>query len=203
MEQKNHFPIRYVLGAILVLAAFGVLLANKFIAFLLALVCLLGAAICFLPPHRMGLWIGGAVVIVLHAIAQQPLPGALLQLLLDPPDPSTEPGLLYVLYGFGAFVCFIYFFCMIASVAGGETPIAPQRKLTKILVLVGWAVFAATCCFPNLAMNIANWIYTDIEYLPFTLCILYSWGQYALIHWLFFVTIAWVWRALRKKKAEA
>ena len=151
----------------------------------------------------MKLWIGGAVVIVLHTIAQQPLPGGLLYLLRDPPDPSTEPGPMYVVYGFSAFVCLIYFFAMISSVANSEKPIVPQKKLTKILILVGWAVFAVTCCFPNLALDIANWIYPKIEFLPFTLCILYSWGQYALIHWLFFVTIAWVRNALRKKQTEA
>jgi hypothetical protein len=91
---------------------------------------------------------------------------------------------------------------MIASVANSEKPIAPQNKLTKILILAGWIVFAVTCCFPNLALDIANWTYPKIEFLPFALCILYSWGQYALIHWLFFVTIAWVWNALRKKKTQ-
>lgn len=201
MEQGKHFPIRYILGAILLLVAFGVLLTNEFMAFLLSLGCLIAAALCFLPPSRKGLWFGGAAVIVLHFFMQQDRPGMLLDLLLDPPDGSTEPGLLYVLYGLGAFVCFIYLCAIIASCLDSERPISPKKTLTKVLIVVSWIVFIASCSFEFFYL-IQDWR-PSIGYLPSVVYIIYLWGQYALIHWLFFVTIAWIWSSLRKKKAEA
>ena len=107
MEQKKAFPIRYIAGGFLLLASILLLLEDEYFIFYLSFFCLVGAALCFLPPNRMGLWIGGAAVIVLHFLAQQLRPGMLLVLLRDPPG-GMEGDPLYFSTGFGAFVCFVY-----------------------------------------------------------------------------------------------
>lgn len=201
MVQKKAFPIRYIVGGILLLAPVLLLLEDEYFIFYLSFFCLMCAALCFLPPNRMKLWIGGAAVIVLHFLAQQLRPGMLLELLREPPA-GIEGGPLYISTGFGAFVCFIYVCAITASCLDKKRPIAPNKTVTKLLIIVGWILFVGSCVVDPATYIIKHWEST-IYYLPPMIAMVSAWIQYFGLHWLFFVTLAWVWNALRKKKAEA
>lgn len=201
MAQKTAFPIRYIVGGILLLAPVLLLLEDAYFVFYLSFFCLMGAALCFLPPNRMGLWIGGAAVIVLHFLAQQLRPGMLLELLCEPPA-ETEGGPLYISTGFGAFVCLIYVCAITVSCLDKKRPIAPNKTITKLLIIVGCILFIGSCVVDPATYIIQHWEST-IYYLPPMIAMVSAWVQYFGVHWLFFVTLAWVWNALRKKKAEA
>ena len=198
MEQKKAFPIRYIAGGFLLLASILLLLEDEYFIFYLSFFCLVGAALCFLPPNRMGLWIGGAAVIVLHFLAQQLRPGMLLVLLRDPPG-GMEGDPLYFSTGFGAFVCFVYVCAITASCLDKKRPIAPNKTVTKLLIIVGWILFVGSCVFDPATYIIKHWEST-IYYLPPMIAMVSAWVQYFGVHWLFFETIAWIWSAFRKKK---
>ena len=198
MAQKTAFPIRYIVGGILLLAPLLLLLEDQYFIFYLSFFCLVGAALCFLPPNRMGLWIGGAAVIVLHFLAQQLRPGMLLELLHEPPV-GTEDDPLYISTGFGAFVCFIYVCAITASCLYKKRPIAPSKTITKLLIIVGWVLFAGSCVVDPATCIIKHWEST-VYYLPPMIAIVCAWVQYFGVHWLFFVSLAWIISVFRKKK---
>lgn len=201
MEQKNAFPIRYIVGICFLLAAFAVLLiegiAYVYIDFLLilfpvpmwlSLLCFMGAALCFLPPDWTGLWVGSAALVLFHFLFQQERPGLLFEIRSD--VPSVDGAWNAVCY-ITAFGCFLYLCGVVGIMIGGDGPSAPQTMRHKVLILAGWVAFGLSCCFPNPAVTLGRWE-GPILYLGPVLYVAFCWAQYFLIHWLFFASLAWI-----------
>jgi hypothetical protein len=208
MKKWNPFLARILAGAILAILSVVMVLVplptqgNTFLWMtILTLGLPIASIFCFLPLERIGLWLGGLGLILAHLFLQQPRPGMLLQLLVQPPDPMHEPGLLYVLYGFCAFLCFLYLCVIVASVFSGEKPINPRRRGTKTCLIIGWIVLILSICFPKVLQTI-DLLPIGNAYFSLVVSELLYWGQYFLTHWLIFVSVAWI-VDIRKAKKEA
>lgn len=202
---NKRLPLRYVLGIVLTVLTVAVTLLPMelfdyvgIVYFFAPFVGIAAASFCFLPENRRGLWIGWICVIFGNFFLQHYRPDMFLQLLLDPPDPLFEPGLMYILYGAGAFLCLMLALCTISSCMDADRPIAPRRQITKILICAGWVVFAVSVLIPDFCIT-AYRFFPDVGALHLVLSVLLPWAQYALIHWLALTSIAWIASAIRSR----
>ena len=204
MEEKK-FPIRYYVGAGLLLAALALPVlakeARELLTVLIASVSLLIAGvICVLPQNRRGLWIGGGVIILLHVLSGQYFPGGILEILLT----TAPPYFWYTFFvcGIGALVCLGYFFVMLVSYLDSDRPVAPCGPITKIMIIAGWPILTVSACFPKLKYELFDMTARSQTVYPALLSIIFAWAQYALFHWLLFMTITWIRNVVRKKKEQ-